>query len=293
MEKKIHEIGERAYFRVGEAIVSCAQEMIGPERAAWLLEREHDTNRSTPKTVDKYAAQMDPERGCWRPSPEPIVLSSKPAMIDGGNRMRAIRRTGTTYQFTVWYDWPDDIFGFLNRGKMRTFEQAARMAGDALPRQCYQMARLMVCMDTGKSVCADSDQDRRSQLLLPAWTDMERDLIPIRIAGSPLRVPACLALCLAWLTNPAAARNFVAELGPASEHRGVPSSAVRNFLRWYEGTAASSGGVAQRATAFATASALRQYATGVQAHHIKPAPDAYAWWRKALADSGMVAESAA
>lgn len=279
--------GERAHFALPSGdVVSCAIMEVTPEIAKAWLRSEHPRNRDTPTVAARYAVEMANDG--WEATPEPIIKSSSGLLIDGGNRLRAIEKSGKTVVLVVWFDWPERAFACLNRGTSRSLIQADSMVGDAMPRSLYQMGRYLVVLDENRTIVSDSEVRRVARALQPAWQAMGVHLDAIRIGTSGLRAPAKLAICIAWMSEPSVAQAFVSELAQAADHAAVPSPAVRNFIRWYSNSDKAGGRTAGNEAACATSSAIRQFAGGLDVKFIKASDEAWAFWRNKKQVRGLM-----
>jgi hypothetical protein len=274
---EIFRMGDRVQMRIGNATVSVSIMPVSPALAREWLELEHKKNRRTPTVTAKYSAEM--VNGGWRPSPEPIVFSSEGALINGGNRLRAVIDSGTTPVFTVWWNWPEDAFACFDRNAPRTIYQADSMTGEGLPRSVYQMGRTLIMLDENRTAAADTEVRRRARALLKPWAALGPTLAEVRLGARGVRAPAALTFCVAWLSDPECVTQFVHDLKAASLHEAVPSSYVKNYIRWYENSALT-GKYAAKDNAYATAAALRQAATNTNVSFIKSTVEAWDYWRK-------------
>lgn len=281
MQTKIANEGERHAFRLGDGhIVSCAIMKVGPALARQWLEREHPANRKTPSVTRRYAREMLNDG--WRTSPQPVIFSEVGMVIDGGNRLRAIIESGATVTLTVWFDWPSEAFACFDRNAPRSLFQADSMVGLAHARKVYEMARSFVFVDENRTVIADAEIREKANALAAPWDSLKGLITTANIVkrSGGLRASSSVMFCIAWLSDPDSVVAFLQELIRAVKHEGVPTSPVRNFIRWYENTYASSGNNYDSSeNVYAVASSLRQFVSKRESQFVHPTREAYKFWR--------------
>lgn len=254
---------------------------VGPTQARAFLEKEHPLNRRTPSVAAKYSKAMS--IGSWTWTPDGISFSTEGLLINGGNRLRAIINSGVTVKMTVWFDCPTDVFAATDRGAGRSVWQSDTMAGESGSKITYQMGRALSVIDAGSTVVSDEEVRVNARALASAWAECGDVLAGVKISGRGLRVPISLAICIVWLSDPLLALSFADELRQATERVMTPGPAVRNFLRWYENMSGNgSGTIASRDTAWAAASAIRQYDAKQEMSFIRPSLDAWNYWRSKI-----------
>ena len=124
------------HLRVGDAIPTPRI----PERYAvrvtpdlaryWLNECNHpDQRRVRERKVSVFSEDMD--AGAWPLTPESLVFSEAPWLINGQNRLMAVTVHGDPVWFLVDIGWPDELIKYFDRGTARTNSDALKVDGVA------------------------------------------------------------------------------------------------------------------------------------------------------------------
>ena len=115
-----------------EGEIYAQMELITPERAVELLQKNAFNRPLKLKTVRHYMHQMQKKH--WTTSGQTISISKEGHLIDGQHRLQAIINTGTTLPFLVAYNVDKESFKNYDNLTPRT-------AGDALTIQGVSSAR--------------------------------------------------------------------------------------------------------------------------------------------------------
>jgi hypothetical protein len=92
---------------------------VGPDLARYLLGFNHPANRNAkPRKIRAMAADI--RAGCWYLTPQSLVFSTAPLLINGQNTLRAIIESGCMVWIVVDFGWPTEIVDGLDRGTVRT-----------------------------------------------------------------------------------------------------------------------------------------------------------------------------
>lgn len=98
-------------------------EIITPDRAKKLLERNYENNRTISKT-HKATIKEDIINGAWNPIrsywSDPIIISDSGKLLNGQHRCAAIIESGKSVKIWVKYGAPEDLYKVLDDGKKRS-----------------------------------------------------------------------------------------------------------------------------------------------------------------------------
>jgi hypothetical protein len=113
---------------------------VTPELArVWL--NQNVSNRPIRRTVWKAYAR-DMAAGAWRPTAEPIKLSTDGKLLDGQHRLHAIIDADVTVRLFVAYDVPVDAQSAMDSGAKRTAADALNLRGESHASLVAAAARL-------------------------------------------------------------------------------------------------------------------------------------------------------
>ena len=141
-------------------------QLVTPELAVTLLEKNHDRNRKVNKmVVDSYARQMI--KGLWHPdSGETIKISALGDIIDGQHRLLSIVRANELsdkfrgMEMLMISGIPETAFNSIDDGYKRTLANAFSIRGKNLPNQAALNSAL-TCL-TNLQGCAIFDKHYES-----------------------------------------------------------------------------------------------------------------------------------
>lgn len=100
---------------------------IGPELAEEMLQSNPDNRSISPATVDAYVRAM--VNGEWRYVGDPIRLNRDNEILDGGHRLTAVVKSGTTHTFMVVRGIPTEFRSVMDQGRPRTARDNLAMQG--------------------------------------------------------------------------------------------------------------------------------------------------------------------
>ena len=104
------------------------QELITPERARKLLEKNICNRPLRKKIVTKYAQIM--QEGRWVVNGDTIRLNVQGYLVDGQHRLSAIVRSNLALETLVVYDLPVNAFATIDSGVNRTGGDALAVVGE-------------------------------------------------------------------------------------------------------------------------------------------------------------------
>lgn len=120
---------------------------IGPELAAEMLKANPDNRSLSPITVDAYVRAMT--NGEWRHVSDPIRLNRDNEVLDGGHRLTAIVKSGTTHTFMVVRGIPTEHRKVMDQGRPRTTRDNLAMLGITNHNAKATIASLLIRWEMG------------------------------------------------------------------------------------------------------------------------------------------------
>jgi len=119
-----------------------AQEQIGPQRAASLLEKNHTNRPLRPSKVADYVREIT--RAQWKLSPSDMIcISPEGALLNGQHRLTAVVQTGVPQPFIVHYNVDPGLFAIIDTGARRTAGDVLAITGESNCRNLAAAARLL------------------------------------------------------------------------------------------------------------------------------------------------------
>jgi len=190
---------------------TAAFQLVTPDKAkAWLAQGSR--NRSlTPVVVETYARAM--QRGDWRDyHPDPVILTSQGALLNGQHRLTALVKTGKSYyMLIVQYSNDDYSLGLeftLDRGKRRSTRDVLTLGtGKPITTIMAAVARhLFYGIQASSRVIPDTDFVAFYRQHEPAMADAVRLLSPSRKRVTLAPVIAACARALVSVDSSEVAR---------------------------------------------------------------------------------------
>lgn len=109
---------------------------ITPEMADKMLKKNSINRRLRPGAVARYAAAM--RKGDWQTSPEALMFTSNGTLLNGQNRLNAVKATGVAQKFMCVFGVSEAVYAVLDRGSPRNMADALR-----LDKETAEMARVL------------------------------------------------------------------------------------------------------------------------------------------------------
>ena len=106
----------------------CNFEIITPNDAAAMLQKNPNYRRINDKRVLSYALKM--EQGFWQENGEPIQFDKSGNLLNGQHRLKAIIKSGKAQKMLVVRDVEANVFDV---GKTRTWSDYTRATNDGKP----------------------------------------------------------------------------------------------------------------------------------------------------------------
>lgn len=119
---------------------------ISPQMAAeWLKYNDH--NRPVKDTVVKRYAELM-KNGRWQLNGESIIVSDTGKLLDGQHRLLACVQSGATFESVVVQGVPEDAFGTLDQGLIRSHADLFSITGEEYPKAIAACAGVLIRYQT-------------------------------------------------------------------------------------------------------------------------------------------------
>lgn len=120
---------------------------VGPELAAEMLKANTGNRRISVQTVDAYVRAM--LNGEWKFAGDPIRLNKDGEVLDGGHRLTAIVKSGTTQRLTVISGIPTAYRKVMDQGRGRNVRDNLVIEGIVHPGDKASVANLLIRWEMG------------------------------------------------------------------------------------------------------------------------------------------------
>ena len=181
---------------------------VSPELAAKWLETMRVNRKLTVGLVDRYKESM--VGGFWNLDASPIRFNTQGQLIDGQHRLWAVIESGTTQDFLVVRNVPDEAFLTMDSGKKRSFSDVLSIEYPDMPNELQVAAatRIIYRFENGhslSSVATGQGRDIPNSVLLEFFQERKDDIVAAsRMADSvyssfPRMIPASKLALLAWM----------------------------------------------------------------------------------------------
>lgn len=100
--------------------------LITPELATKLLEKNTGNRAVSQRNLDFLTNQM--ANGQWRFAADPIRISKNGTILDGQHRLKAIIKSGLSFEFLVISNLEESIFSVIDTGKARSASDVLTIA---------------------------------------------------------------------------------------------------------------------------------------------------------------------
>lgn len=123
-------------------------ELITPEIAKNLLEKNTSNREIRPSDIKRYTADMNSNK--WKENTaEPIKISKSGIILDGQHRLTSIIKSGRSIYFHVAYNLPDEIFDVIDSGAKRSPGDVLHIAGILNGKEKASVVRFYIVLKHG------------------------------------------------------------------------------------------------------------------------------------------------
>jgi len=122
--------------------MTATKQSISPEQASVILERNTHNRIASKATITRYAATM--QRGEWKLSNDIICISPDGVLMNGQHRLKAVEESGTTQEFWVWENCPQEALLTMDLGRKRDASDTATLSsGNKISKAKAKALRLI------------------------------------------------------------------------------------------------------------------------------------------------------
>ncbi len=128
--------------------ITITQELVTPSIARQWLDRnaEHNRNRK-PNVIERYARDM--KQGRWHDTGDPIRFDANGVLIDGQQRLNAVRESGASVLMTVARGLDPEAMIVIDTGTPRTFADTLKIEHSQNGSQVGSIVRRVLTWKAG------------------------------------------------------------------------------------------------------------------------------------------------
>lgn len=212
---------------------------INPIVAQRILKDNIGNRNPSEKAVNMYAKDM--EEGRWKINTgDTIKISKTNRLLDGQHRLLAIIKSNKTFEFTVAYNVPDDVFDVIDTNKNRSKNDVFAIAKIPNSSACSSIINSYLSLKKGNSTTEGKSSTGITNTIIldkykenaEHWQDVSKFSIKIYNSFAKILPLATIGsfYALFYDINPQDAREFFNQVGTGENVTNNSISLLRKAL---------------------------------------------------------------